>query len=53
MKRKNKIIGVDFDGTLATIEEPYPVIGEPILEIINYIKEEQEKRCIYNFSHNA
>lgn len=42
-KKKNRIIGVDFDGTLATITQPYPKIGEPIQEVIDYIKEEQAK----------
>ena len=41
-KKKNRIIGVDFDGTLATIDKPYPAIGEPIQEIIDYILEEQK-----------
>lgn len=40
-KKRNRIIGVDFDGTLATIVTPYPRIGEPIQEIIDYILEEQ------------
>ena len=43
MKKRNRIIGVDFDGTLATIVRPYPKIGEPIQEVINYILEEQQK----------
>ena len=42
-KKKDRIIGVDFDGTLATIVQPYPAIGEPIQEVINYILEEQRK----------
>lgn len=41
--KKDRIIGVDFDGTLATIDKPYPAIGEPIQEIIDYILEEQSK----------
>lgn len=41
--KKDRIIGVDFDGTLATIGKPYPAIGEPIQEIIDYILEEQSK----------
>ena len=41
-KKRNRIIGVDFDGTLATIVSPYPNIGEPIQEIIDYILEEQK-----------
>lgn len=40
-KKKHRIIGVDFDGTLATIDKPYPAIGRPIQEVINYILEEQ------------
>lgn len=40
MKKRNKIIGVDFDGTLSyTIK--YPVIGEPIQEVLDYVKEEK------------
>ena len=42
-KKKNRIIGVDFDGTLATITRPYPEIGEPIQEVIDYIKKEQSE----------
>lgn len=42
MKKRNKIIGVDFDGTLSkTIK--YPAIGEPIQEVFDYILEEQKK----------
>lgn len=37
---KPKIIAVDFDGTLCT--NNYPEIGEPIEEVINYVKEQQE-----------
>lgn len=37
-----KIIGVDFDDTLAT-SEVYPIIGEPIQEVIDYVKNEQRK----------
>ena len=40
--KKNRIIGVDFDGTLATIVSPYPAIGEPIQEVIDYRLEEQK-----------
>lgn len=40
---RRKIIGVDFDGTLATIDSPYPAIGEPIHEVIDYILDEQKK----------
>lgn len=40
MKKRNKIIGVDFDGTLSyTIK--YPAIGEPIQEVLDYVKEEK------------
>lgn len=38
-----KIIGVDFDGTLAVSKGTYPRITGEIPEIINYIKEEKEK----------
>ena len=41
-KKKNRIIGVDFDGTLsATVK--WPVIGEPIQEVFDYLLEEQQK----------
>lgn len=44
MKKNNyRIIGVDFDGTLAQTKGIYPNIGEPITEIIDYILEEQKK----------
>lgn len=38
---KKKIIAVDFDGTLC--ENKWPDIGDPNLELINYLKEEREK----------
>lgn len=41
--KRNKIIGVDFDGTLATTRGLYPDIGEPIQEILDYVIEEQQK----------
>ena len=41
---KSKIIAVDFDGTLFTDE--YPNIGNPIWNVINYCKIEQEKGAI-------
>lgn len=41
MSDKVKIIAVDFDGTLC--ENKYPEIGEPNMEVINYIKSEQSK----------
>lgn len=41
--KRNKIIGIDFDGTLATTRGLYPGIGEPIQEILDYIIEEQKK----------
>ena len=42
MKNKHRIIGVDFDGTLAVTKGTYPRIQGPIQEIIDYVKEEQE-----------
>ena len=42
-KNPYRIIGVDFDGTLAHTKGIYPNIGEPITEIIDYILEEQRK----------
>lgn len=39
--RLNKIIGVDFDGTLAITKGTYPRIQGPIQEIIDYVKSEQ------------
>lgn len=41
--KRNKIIGIDFDGTLATTRGLYPDIGEPIQEILDYVIEEQKK----------
>jgi hypothetical protein len=44
MKKNNyRIIGVDFDGTLAHTRGIYPNIGEPIAEVMDYILEEQKK----------
>ena len=44
MKKYNKrIIGVDFDGTLAVTRGSYPRIQGPIQEVIDYILEEQKK----------
>ena len=44
MKKNNyRIIGVDFDGTLAHTKGIYPNIGEPITEVMDYILEEQKK----------
>lgn len=44
MKKNNyRIIGVDFDGTLAHTRGIYPNIGEPITEVMDYILEEQKK----------
>ena len=44
MKKNNyRIIGVDFDGTLAHTKGIYPNIGEPITEVVDYILEEQKK----------
>lgn len=42
-KNNYRIIGVDFDGTLAHSKGIYPNIGEPITEVIDYILEEQKK----------
>lgn len=38
---RNKIIAVDFDGTLVT--NAFPDIGDPIPEVINYVKSEASK----------
>ena len=38
-KLKNKIFAIDFDGTL--VENNYPEIGKPKLNIINFCKERQ------------
>lgn len=41
-KNKYRIIGVDFDGTLSkTVDYPEP--GEPIKEVIDYIKQAQSE----------
>ena len=42
-KHNHRIIGVDFDGTLAVTRGTYPKIQKPIQEIVDYVKEEQEK----------
>lgn len=39
--RLNKIIGVDFDGTLAITKGTYPKIQGPMQEILDYVKSEQ------------
>lgn len=42
MKKNNyRIIGVDFDGTLAITKGTYPRIQGPIQEVIDYVKSEQ------------
>ena len=41
MGKINKIIGVDFDGTLAVTKGTYPIIKKPIPEVIEYVKEQQ------------
>lgn len=41
MSKARKIIGVDFDGTLAVTRGTYPRIQGPIQEIIDYVKSEQ------------
>lgn len=38
MEKINKIIGVDFDGTLAVSRGTYPKITREIPEVIEYIK---------------
>lgn len=42
-KNPYRIIGVDFDGTLAVTKGTYPKIQKPIQEVIDYILEEQKK----------
>src|SRR5574344_1553428 len=42
-KNNNRIIGVDFDGTLAVTQGTYPSIQSPILEVINYVLQEQRE----------
>lgn len=42
-KNKYRIIGVDFDGTLAVSRGTYPKIQKAIPEVLEYIKEEQAK----------
>lgn len=42
-KNPYRIIGVDFDGTLAVTANTYPKVQEPIQETIDYILEEQKK----------
>lgn len=41
MNKARKIIGVDFDGTLAVTRGTYPRIQGPIQEVIDYVKSEQ------------
>lgn len=41
MSKARKIIGVDFDGTLAVTRGTYPKIQGPIQEVIDYVKSEQ------------
>jgi hydroxymethylpyrimidine pyrophosphatase-like HAD family hydrolase len=44
MKKNNhRIIGVDFDGTLAISKGTYPRITGEITEVIDYVTEEQAK----------
>lgn len=45
MKQKNnyRIIGVDFDGTLAITRGTYPRIQGPNQEVIDYVLEEQKQ----------
>ena len=42
-KYPNRIIGVDFDGTLAISRGTYPRITGEITEVLDYITEEQAK----------
>lgn len=42
-KDKHRIIGVDFDGTLAISRGTYPEITGEITEILDYVTEEQAK----------
>ena len=42
-KNPYRIIGVDFDGTLAVTKGTYPEIQKPIQEVIDYVLEEQKK----------
>lgn len=41
-KNPHRIIGVDFDGTLAITKGTYPKIQKPIQEILDYVLEEQK-----------
>lgn len=41
MSRARKIVGVDFDGTLAITRGTYPKIQGPIQEVVDYVKSEQ------------
>ena len=41
MSKARKIVGVDFDGTLAVTRGTYPKIQGPIQEIVDYVKNEQ------------
>lgn len=54
MKRNRpKIVGVDFDGTLAITKGTYPKIQGPIQEVIDYVKSEQAARSTFDFNYNA
>ena len=46
-KNKNKIIGVDFDGTLAISRGTYPRIQGPRQEIIDYVLDQQKNNGAY------
>lgn len=41
MNKARKIVGVDFDGTLAVTRGTYPKIQGPIQEVVDYVKSEQ------------
>lgn len=43
MKKKTKIIAVDFDGTLC--ENKFPEIGRPNKDMLRYIKNRQRNGC--------
>ena len=42
-KYDKRIIGVDFDGTLAVTRGSYPRIQGPIQEVIDYVLQEQKR----------
>ena len=40
---ENKVIAVDFDGTV--VSDKFPLIGEPHMELVSWIKECKFKGC--------